>query len=175
MRVVVSGLPGVGKTTLARALAAELGVALLSKDILKESLADTLGFGDQAWSQRLGGAGFELLWVLIPDVPHFVVETAWGDRGARRLRSLVGSDVLEVFCRCDPLVRLERNRRRVDDGRHPIHREVIDPSSLVRDQAAFLAQPTEPVGLGGPLLELDTTVPPDPAAVAAWVRNHPTV
>ncbi len=40
--VYVSGAPGAGKSTLAGALAAELGYALLGKDIIKETLDDVL-------------------------------------------------------------------------------------------------------------------------------------
>jgi predicted kinase len=43
--VLVSGVPGAGKSTLAGPLAAELGFALLAKDTIKEVLADALGVG----------------------------------------------------------------------------------------------------------------------------------
>ena len=41
--VYVSGSPGAGKTSLAAPLAAELGYALLTKDLIKETLHDALG------------------------------------------------------------------------------------------------------------------------------------
>jgi predicted kinase len=41
--VYVSGSPGAGKTSLAGPLAAELGYALLTKDLIKETLHDALG------------------------------------------------------------------------------------------------------------------------------------
>jgi 2-phosphoglycerate kinase len=55
--VLVSGAPGSGKTSLAVPLAAELGLALLRKDRIKETLHDGLGAPepDLAWSRRLGG------------------------------------------------------------------------------------------------------------------------
>ena len=62
--VYVSGAPGSGKTSLAIPLAAELGYALLTKDIIKETLHDALDGApdpDRAWSRQLGGAAMELL------------------------------------------------------------------------------------------------------------------
>ena len=40
--VLVNGVPGSGKATLARKLAAELRIPLFSKDVIKESVADAL-------------------------------------------------------------------------------------------------------------------------------------
>jgi hypothetical protein len=57
MYVLVTGLPASGKSTLAKAPAAELRLPLLGKDPVKETLADVLGAGgpsDVEWSSRLG-------------------------------------------------------------------------------------------------------------------------
>lgn len=40
--VLVSGVPGTGKSTIAAPLAAALGLPLIAKDLIKEALADTL-------------------------------------------------------------------------------------------------------------------------------------
>lgn len=63
--VLVNGPPAAGKTTLARALAHSLRRPLLSKDDLKESLFDSFGTGDRAWSRRVGSATFDLLYLLV--------------------------------------------------------------------------------------------------------------
>ena len=52
--VVVSGASGSGKTTLAPGLACQLGLPLISKDTIKEAIAEVLGLGDLDWSRRLG-------------------------------------------------------------------------------------------------------------------------
>lgn len=41
--VLVGGRPGLGKSTLAAALGPQLGLSVLAKDEIKESLADGLG------------------------------------------------------------------------------------------------------------------------------------
>ncbi len=54
--IVVSGAPGTGKSTIARALGADLRFPVLSLDPVKEALADVLGLGDEDWSNRVGEA-----------------------------------------------------------------------------------------------------------------------
>jgi predicted kinase len=44
--VLITGLPGSGKTTIARPLAHALGLPLVAKDAIKETLFDTLGTDD---------------------------------------------------------------------------------------------------------------------------------
>ena len=60
--IIVSGPPASGKTTLSRRLAADLRLPLVQRDSFKEIMFDTLGWQDRAWSQRLGGASYELLY-----------------------------------------------------------------------------------------------------------------
>lgn len=51
--VLVSGLPGSGKTTIGRPLADRLSTALVARDTIKEALRDRLGGGNRDWSRRL--------------------------------------------------------------------------------------------------------------------------
>lgn len=46
--VLISGVAGSGKSMLARRLAPVLDLPLISKDTIKEALADCLGLGDDA-------------------------------------------------------------------------------------------------------------------------------
>ena len=67
--VVVSGLPGSGKTTLARPLARVLGLPLLDKDDVLESLFDSLGCSTPQERQRLSRAADVVLLRVAADAP----------------------------------------------------------------------------------------------------------
>ena len=165
--VVMTGAPGAGKSTLGVALASQLGSAFLSFDTIKEALADTLGVGDETWSRALGDASDEIFFGVIPGLGSTVLDHWWRDPRGERLAGL-GRPVVEVFCRCadDELIR--RGRERVALGtRHPVHRDWMpaDPIAHLRTFRSAL----EPLALGGPVLDVDTTNPVDVVAVAARV------
>src|SRR5213079_1899630 len=63
--IIVSGPRCTGKTTLARGIAAELGLPLITKDGIKELLFDSLGWSDRDWSRRLGRATYPLLYYFV--------------------------------------------------------------------------------------------------------------
>jgi predicted kinase len=154
--IVVSGAPGTGKSTVAAALAADLRWPLLALDPLKEALADVLGLGGEDWSDRVGDAAAEVVFRLAAAFPNAVAEGWW--RGARRERAQREfAGAIEVFCRCDPETAVRRMRDRHGSGRHPIHRDVINPSILDRAQA--LAATVVPLGLGTSLVEINTEQP----------------
>jgi len=164
--VIVNGPPGSGKTTLATALAAELEFALLSKDAIKETLLDELGYADRAASRRIGAASGETIWRLAGDSPVPVIVESWL---APSIRDVVraGLDrarieqVVEVWCSCPPDVARARYAGR---ARHPGHFD----TELLPELDDVLAT-AEPLALG-PVIVADTSQPVDAAALAAAVR-----
>jgi predicted kinase len=163
--VYVSGAPGAGKSSLASPLAVELGYALITKDVIKETLHDALGApeADLAWSRRLGGASMELLWTLAARAPAVVIEAnfrPYSDFERGRLRGLGGRPV-EVHCVCPPEVASARYNARAT---HPVHVIKSLPVSA-------MAEYDRPVGIGD-LVTVDTTSPVDVAAVAGQVRRY---
>jgi predicted kinase len=164
--IVVSGAPGTGKSTIAAAIAADLGWPLLALDIIKETLADVLGLGDEGWSNRVGDAAAEIVFRLSAQFEDAVVEGWWrGDRRVRALGEFAGA--VEVFCRCEPQLAARRMRGRHGAGRHPIHRDVINPS--VMDSAATLAATVIPLRLGAALVQVNTGEPDSPGMAVAAV------
>jgi predicted kinase len=165
--VYVSGRLGAGKSSLAGPLAAELGYSLVTKDLIKETLHDALfvpgdGEIDRAWSQRLGAASFELLWMLAARAGDMVIEANFhphSEHELDRLRGL-GDRVVEVHCACPAEVALTRYNSRL---RHEVH-------WLTTATLATMDKYDRPVGIGS-LITVDTTVPVDVASVAAEVRR----
>ena len=161
--VYVSGAPGSGKSTLAEPLAAELGYALLGKDIIKETLHSVLGPPDldRARSRELGAASMELLWALAARSPQVLLEAnfrPYSDYERNRLTDLGGIQV-EVHCTCAPDLAVTRYAAR---PRHPVHVQ----TALTLDDMAEYARP---VGIGT-LITVDTTTPVDVPALAAQLR-----
>ena len=169
--IVVVGSSGSGKTFLAEQLSRRLGWVLLSKDRLKESLADSLGLGDEDWSLQLSGAAMGLLYRTAATASDAVLDSNFhGEFDTRRLLSLPGQK-LQIFCRADPEVIRARVLHRVRSGeRHPIHRDVINPrlAAAIGDGSEAIV----PLDLGCPILRLDTTGGTDVDEVLNWLRRH---
>ena len=166
-KVVISGAPGTGKSTVGMAISDALDCPFLSLDVIKETLADSLGTGDERWSDLLGDTAAEVLFRLTATFPTAVVEGWWrGERRVRALREFEGC--VEVFCRCEPALAEARMRARQHEDRHPIHRDMINPTLL--DRAAHLAETVVPLGVGSALIEVDTSLEVDRVQLVSDVR-----
>ncbi|MDP6369585.1 MAG: hypothetical protein QF615_08250, partial [Planctomycetota bacterium] len=54
--ILVSGAAATGKTTVANLLSAGLRIPVISKDAIKESLFESLGWNNREWSRKVGFA-----------------------------------------------------------------------------------------------------------------------
>lgn len=156
--IVMSGLPGSGKTTVGRRLAQDLGLPMLDKDDILEALFDGLGVGDAEWRNRLSRTADEVLRRLADQTSGAVLTSFWrhprvtGESGTPTdwLSSLSGK-VVEVYCVCPPEIAAERFAAR---KRHDGHLDRNKRSDDVLTNFVELAA-RGPLGLG-PLVRVDT-------------------
>jgi predicted kinase len=160
--VIVSGAPGGGKTTLARRLSLDLGLPLLSKDALKEALADAMGAPpDVPASMRLGGGAYSVLYLTVAALLEAgsgaIVESNFrrgiSEPDVRPL--LAGSSPCLIHCTAHPATLQARYADRFARGeRHPAHFDGDRAAGLAEDLAASRY---EPLNLPIPTLVVDTT------------------
>ncbi len=166
--VVVSGLPGSGKTTLAHDLAAAIGCPAICRDELKEGMVhatpDFAPGSQDELNLRTLPVFFGTLELLLRAGVTVVAEAAFQDRLWRPgLTPLQAHAQLRiVHCAVDPVLAAARTaQRRRDDPRRRAH---SGPDHPTPPPAAF-----ERIALDAPSLEVDTTStyhPPIPEILA---------
>jgi predicted kinase len=164
--VVVSGPPASGKSTLAPALARELGLPLIAKDTIKDALMSVLPVPDVEASRQIGRGAVAAMVAVAAESPiGAVIESNfYRTVAADTLRRLPGA-LVEVFCRCDQTVAHARYRARAGTRLAGHFDAVRTVEELWNDEV------TEPVAGGWPVLEVDTNAAVDVAEVLAFVRR----
>jgi predicted kinase len=161
--VIITGPPCTGKTTLARRIARELGFPLITKDDIKESLFDSLGWKDRERSKQLGRASYELLFYFVESQlaagrSHIVEANLAPEFSTERLRALKTKYRFEPFqiqCKTDGQVLVQRFKERAKSGvRHPGHVEHLQHEE---QSDILLKGKYESLDIGGQVLEIDTT------------------
>jgi len=161
--LIVNGLPGVGKTTQAQALALRLGWPLMTKDMCKESLFDTLGWSDRAWSHKLSLASMALLFVWLEAELRAgrdcIVDANFEAHRDTPLFAMLATKYtvqwVQLHVMCDGDVLWQRHLARGASGtRHPGHLEAAVATEM-RDR--LRAGRIDALHLTAPCIELDTT------------------
>lgn len=149
--IIVTGLPGTGKTTIAKRLSQELGVPCFGRDdTVKEALFDELGYAETPeWSHKLGRASYGVLYrvlaaCMVASQP-VLVESNFSNRSVTPLQSLLTQfryRALVVDMTTDDRVRRKRFADRAASGeRHPGHHD--DTTGPAPQSDAPLALPVE--------------------------------
>lgn len=159
--IVVTGLPGVGKTTLATQLAEAFDWPVITRDTIKEAAADALPDWEAELPdlpELLGGVSYEVMYALARRLPGTVIlESNFRERSIDALRGLATEGTVQVLCHCPIEVALERYNGR---PRHAIHRHPrVDTETLLT------LGPVEPLPLDGPCITVDTSREVDLAAL----------
>lgn len=156
--IIVSGIPASGKSTIGRAVAAALGLAMLDKDEILEALFNNLGVGNAEWRRELSREADEVLKEKALQSVGAVISSWWRhpasnvDSGTPvEWLSLLSGVVVELHCVCSAQVAAERFLSRERHAGHldrlKTHAEVL---ASFQQQAAL-----GPLGLGR-LVEVNT-------------------
>jgi predicted kinase len=167
--VIILGRPASGKTTLARRLAGELSVPILSKDDIKEALFEVLGYSDREHSRRLSDACFasqlRLAERQLEAGLSCLLEGNWRAEhagGLLKVQARTGARAAQVWCRASSAEILRRFSKRV---RHPGH---LDDAGLAEEVEQNAGLPAAFLDLDGPRWIYESE---NPAACPALIRD----
>jgi hypothetical protein len=171
--VVVSGLPGSGKTTLARQLAPALGLQLVDKDDILERLFESKGIGDAAWRRALSRESDMVLQNEAAASTGAVLTSMWhvpgmaADSGTPTCWLLeLSSLIVNVHCACTPEIAATRFIQR---KRHVGHLDASTTFANVLKGLRSHARLRAPEI--GPRVDVDTTCEPELDSLVDEIRG----
>lgn len=161
--IIICGLPCTGKTTLGEKLAQELSLPFISRDSLKESLFDSLGWSDREWSKKLGVASYNLLYYFIDSLVSknisLIVESnflaAYDTNRYRNIQNRYTLKIAQIHCHTKGEVLIERFKQRSESGeRHPGH---VDHLNYEEFQSTLLKGEYKILDIESTNFQVDTT------------------
>jgi glucokinase len=171
--VVISGLPGSGKTTLGRRMAPALNLPVIDKDDILDRLFESKGIGDTAWRRRLSresdlalqeeavrsnGAILVSFWHLLGMPADSGTPTAW--------LAIPTHHVVNVHCACEPEIAASRLLQR---HRRPGHLDAdMSSAEVLASLQRLVRLPALDIGHR---IEVNTSQEPDLTDIVRVIRH----
>jgi len=156
--IIVTGLPGSGKTEIGNRIALEFSFPIVHKDAIKELLFDRLGWKDRSWSKQMSLLSYDLMTCFLKAQlsagKSCIVEANFRPEEHRdRFQFLVRQfqcRVIQILCFAEGPVLWERFQNR---KRHPGHLDALTHDEM---KPVLLEGKTEPIQVKGKIIRLDT-------------------
>ena len=156
--IIVCGLPGSGKTTLAKELSRKLKITCIHKDSIKENLYEILELSTLEDSKRIGGQSIQLLYKLteeqlengldlIIEAPFYFEEDYEIFRNWKLKFKL---KIYSIICKIN---NKERSKRFQSRERHQGHRDIERLSDTATSGEVYKKLP-------GKIIKISTDKPP---------------
>ena len=170
--MVVSGLPGSGKTTLGRRLARALGLPLIDKDEILDRLFETKGVGDSVWRRALSRESDAILQRDAGSSNGAVLVSFWRQPGMPEDSgtptdwiTALSAHLINIHCVCSPE---EAAARFVLRARHPGH---LDRGASDAEVLASLRELASLRSIDvGHRIDVDTSQEPELDEIVSAVR-----
>jgi predicted kinase len=166
--IIISGLPGTGKTILSKKIGEEFRLPVFSVDEMKETMWDVIGHDfDFEFSDKIGRTNFELLFYCIHSMlskgKSLVVEAHFNpemnNKRIDELKEKYSAKLLQVHCYCESKTLQKRFSERMErDGYHLGHKHVINLYGKDRVLNS-LNNNNKRLEINGETYDLDTTNP----------------
>lgn len=160
--IIVTGFPASGKTRLANEISKYLNIPVISKDFIKESLFDSLGYKDREYSKKIGRASYDLMYKTIESYINnnisLITETNFDSKfSSKYFNNLIKKYnclAVQVICNANNNVLLGRFKKRAkSDERHPGH---VDKDNFIEFKEVLNGGPYKSLDIDAIVLKVNT-------------------